>query len=642
MVILALLPLQVMGQGGATGAVQGIVHDQTGAVIMNATVQIVDSSTNLSREVQTGSDGTFTANLLPAAHYKVTVRATGFSPSELPAVEVRVTETTRLTVSLKPSSVNVQVVVESGDLPDLNTANPATGETVTSETIATLPLATRNFQQLLTLSSGASSSLNANASLGRGDQRINVNGQREDNNNYLIEGITATDANVAELTNTPLPSPDAVAEFRVQTSLYDATQGRNGGGNINAVLKTGTNQFHGSAFEFFRNDLLNANDWFLKQQSQSRPVVKQNVFGGSVGGPIRRDGKLGYFFLNYQGTRQSSGLSAGTIIQSSIPELPADRSAQSLVDTFFPAQYYPDVAASLIDPVALKLLNFKYNQFGAEYLLPNGGSTPGTTVTDGSLTIGTSGFAFSRPGRFQDDQFTATYDKSFRGARDTISARYFFTNFESVLPFGAGGLTASLGGAISRSDLNFPLDLPVHDRFLSASESHVFSPALINEVRFGYVRIRNNAINTPILTASDLGIDRPNNNVDSLSYKFTFNSLGINIGPTPGANQFQTQNNFTFLDTGSWTLHRHTIRFGGEFDRVNLDKLFPQVFNGQLFFSPVSGGPCGDVGCTDFQSFLLGQPVFPTVVRAYSITSTAPTTWLCSCKMMYNSLPTLL
>lgn len=112
------------------------------------------------------------------------------------------------------------------------------------------------------------------------------------------------------------------------------------------------------------------------------------------------------------------------------------------------------------------------------------------------------------------------------------------------------------------------------------------------------------------MTASDLGIDRPNNNVDSLSYKFTFNSLGINIGPTPGANQFQTQNNLTFLDTGSWTLHRHTIRFGGEFDRVNLDKLFPQVFNGQLFFSPVSGGPCGDVGCTDFQSFLLGQPSF--------------------------------
>ena len=132
--VLAVLPLSIHGQGGATGAVQGIVRDQTGAVVTNATVQIVDSSTNLSREVETGSDGSFTANLLPAAHYKTTVRATGFSPSEFPDVDVHVTETTRLTISLKPSAVNVEVVVESRDLPDLNIANPATGETVTHPT----------------------------------------------------------------------------------------------------------------------------------------------------------------------------------------------------------------------------------------------------------------------------------------------------------------------------------------------------------------------------------------------------------------------------------------------------------------------------------------------------------------------------
>lgn len=599
-------------QGGATGAVQGVVHDSTGAVIGNADVQIVDRATGLARSDRTSDDGSFVATLLPAGHYRVTVRSSGFSSVELSDVQVRVTETTKVNVTLHPAAVSTEVVVDSqgSGIPQVNTADATTGETITTETIAALPLATRNFQQLLTLSSGASSSLNANASLGRGDQRINVNGQREDNNNYLIEGITATDANVSELTNTPLPSPDAVAEFRVQTSLYDATQGRNGGGNINAILKTGTNRFHGSAFEFFRNDVLNANDWFLKEQNQPRPVVKQNIFGGSIGGPISPQGKLGFFFLNYQGTRQSSGLSAGTIIQTAVPQLPSGRSAQSLVDTFFPAEYYPGVDTSLIDPVALKLLNFSYNQFGASSLLPDGGSAPGTTVSDGTPTVATAGFAFSRPGRFHDDQFTATYDKSFHNSRDTIGARFFFTNFESVLPFGAGGLTASLGGAISRSDLNFPLDLPVHDRFLSVSETHVFSSALINEARFGYVRIRNNAVNTPIVTADDLGINRPNNNVDELSYKFTFNSLGINVGPTPGANQFQTQNNFTALDTASWTLHHHTLRFGGEYDRVNLDKIFPQVFNGQLFFSPVSGGPCGDVGCTDFQSFLLGWPSF--------------------------------
>jgi hypothetical protein len=598
-------------QGGATGAIVGTVQDSSGAAVSGVSVEITDLSTGARRTLQTASDGEFTANLLAVGHYSITFRGQGFATAEIPSVEVRVTETSRLFINLHPASVNTNVIVDSANsAPPINTSDATTGETVTAETITALPLATRNFQQLLTLSSGTSSSLNANASLGRGDQRINVNGQREDNNNYLIEGITATDANVAELTNTPLPSPDAIAEFRVQTSLYDATQGRNGGGNINAILKTGTDHFHGSAFEFFRNDLLNANDWFLKSQGQPRPVVKQNIYGGSVGGPIAPHGALGFFFVNYQGTRQSSGLSSGTIIQSSIPELPTDRSAQSLVDAFFPASQYPNVSPSLIDPVALKLLNYQYNQFGSNYLLPSVGSEPGTTVSGGTPSVATTGFAYSHPGRYHDDQFTTTYDKSFFNSRDTIGVRFFFTDFESLLPFGAGGLTASLGGSISRSDLNFPLDLPVHDRFLSFSETHLFSSSLVNEARFGYLRIRNNSINTPIVTADDLGIDRPNNNVDSLSYKFTFNSLGINIGPTPGANQFQTQNNFTALDTASWSLHRHTLRFGGEYDRVNLDKIFPQVFNGQLFFSPVSGGPCGTVGCTDFQSFLLGDPSF--------------------------------
>src|ERR1700685_2867504 len=133
--------------------------------------------------------------------------------------------------------------------------------------------ATQNLQQLLTLSTGAQDELNASTQLGRGNVRIFVNGQREDNNNYLIDGISATDYNVAELTTTPLPNPDVIEEFKVQTSLYDASQGRNGGGNINAILKSGTKTFHGDAYEFFRNTSLDANDYFLKQ-SQLRTASR--------------------------------------------------------------------------------------------------------------------------------------------------------------------------------------------------------------------------------------------------------------------------------------------------------------------------------------------------------------------------------
>jgi Carboxypeptidase regulatory-like domain len=594
-------------QGGATGAIQGDIHDPSGAAVSGAEITLTETGSGVVRNTRSDDRGSFVATLLPAGVYNISVRATGFAPAVAQGVQVRVTETTRLGIDVKPGPVATEVEVQA-QVTSVNTTDATTGEAITARTITALPLSTRNFQQLLTLSAGTSSSLNQSASLGRGDVRINVNGQREDNNNYLIDGITASDYNVAELTNTPLPSPDAVGEFRVQTSLYDASQGRNGGGNINAILKSGSSTFHGSGFEFLRNTVLNANEWFLKSQNQPRPDVKQNIFGGGAGGPFPK--KLGFFYLNYQGTRQTSGLSNGTIIQTSAPVLPQDRSAQSLVNTFFPASLGYTVRPDQIDSVALKLLSFPSNQFGSSSLLPNQTGTAGTTSVGGTPVIATAPFAFSRAGRYQDDQFTTTYDRDFREGNDKIAARFFWTNFESDLPFGAGGLTATLGGSISRSDMNFPLDLPVHDRIFILTETHVFSPAWVNEARFGYVRIHNDAINDPIVTVDDLGIDRPNSNVDNLSYKFTFNSLGINIGPTPGADQTQLQNNFIASDTASFSHGRHLVRFGGEYDRVNLDKEFPQVFNGQVFFSPTSGGPCGDLGCTDWQSFLLGNPSF--------------------------------
>ncbi len=378
------------------------------------------------------------------------------------------------------------------------------------------------------------------------------------------------------------------------------TQGRNGGGNINAVLKSGTNQVHGDVFEFFRNQDLNANEFFLNSEGSPRPIVKQNIFGGSLGGPILPKAKWGYFFINYQGTRQLSGLSSGTIIGTSLPVLPQDRSAASLAATFFPDN--PAMSASQIDPVALNLLTSKGSQFGGGaggYLIPSVSGTPGDSGR----------FNYSRPGKYNDDQFTTNYDKEL-GSKDRVAVRFFFSDFESVLPFGAGGLQAAFGGSISPSDLNFPYDIPVRDRFVNATETHTFSPHWVNEFRFGFVRINSGNINTPIVTADQLGISRPNTNVDNLIYKFTFNSSGFQIGPTPAANITAEQNNYTFLNTTSWSSSKHFVRFGGEFDGVRLDKNFPQVFNGQLFFSPgTDGAPCA-LGCSDFQEFLLGASAF--------------------------------
>jgi len=581
-------------QGGATGAISGVVVDSSGSSVADAEVQVVNTATEaLVRKLPTTEDGSFVATLLPPGSYYVVVNKSGFSQAKTEGIEVRVTETTKVSIALKPGSVSEKVEI-TADVTAVETTNATTGQSIGSNAVRTLPLATQNFQQLLTLSAGAQSELNSSTGLGRGDVRIIVNGQREDNNNYLIEGISATDYNVAQLTNTPLPNPDVVQEFKVQTSLYDATQGRNGGGNINAILKSGARQFHGDAYEFFRNDILNANEYFLNASGQPRPVLKQNIFGGSLGGPVGTE-RAGFFFVNYQGTRQRSGDAPGTIISTRIPAIPLDRSEASLVSTFFPGGLPSGVTG--LDPVALALLNFKSNQFGGAsngFLIPS--------VTDDGSGFGT--FSYSSPGKFTDNQFTANWDREFNGGSDKLSFRFFFSNSDTFEPFGAGGLQSSLGGSIAASDLNFPYTLPVRSRFLNFTETHLFSPTLVNEVRFGFNHINNSAINNDPVTVGDLGIDRPTSNLTSSIYKFTFGSSGFQIGPTPQANTANQQNNYTFLDTVSWVHGSHVVRFGGEVNFVNLDKLFPQVFNGQLFFVNTADGN------TDWQDFLLGAPAF--------------------------------
>ncbi len=592
------------GQGGATGAISGQVIDSSGSSVAGAEVQIINAGTEtLVRKVPTSSEGTFVAALLPPGSYYVVVNKSGFSEAKAEGIEVRVTETTRVTITLKPGSVSEKVEIIA-DVTNVETTNPTTGQSLGTQTIRELPLATQNYQQLLTLSSGAQSELNASAQLGRGNVRVIVNGQREDNNNYLIDGVSATDYNVAQATYIPLPNPDVIQEFKVQTSLYDASQGRNGGGNVNAILKSGTRQYHGDAYEYFRNDVLNANEYFLNANSQPRPSVKQNIFGVSLGGPVVKE-KLGYFFLNYQGTRQRSALSPGTQINNpGFPVIPTDRSEASLISAFFPDGLPTGVTG--LDPVTLGLLNFKSNQFSDPngFLIPSISGTPGGT---GTLIVG-------KPGKYTDDQFTANWDREFRAGQDKISARFFFSDSESVLPFGAGGLQASLGGtlasSISATDLNFPYDIPVHARFFSINETHLFSPTLVNDFRFGLVHINDSLVNVPPVTAADLGIDRPTNSATTSIYKFTLGTSGFQIGPTPPADQFQDQNTFNFTDTVSWVKGAHVFRFGAEYTRVNLDKIFPQVFNGQLFFVNDSNAGSTPDNLTDWQKLLIGKPDF--------------------------------
>jgi hypothetical protein len=589
--LVAIHPAPASAQGGASGAISGIVRDSSGAPIAGASITLVNEKTSEAvRTETTDSSGLFSLTLLPVGSYRIGVTAPSFAPGSVSGVIVRVTETTRVTIALAIRSVTQQVSV-TAEIATIRTTDATTGESLTETTINSLPLATRNFQQLLSLSAGASSSLNSASQLGRGDVRMNVNGGRDDNNNYQIEGINANDVTIGELSNTPLPSPDTIQEFKVSTSLYDATQGRDGGGNINAVMKTGSNDFHFDVFEYFRNTVLDANDFFLNANGQPRPVIKQNIFGGSLGGKLSPKATLGYFFINYQGTRQRSGDSPGTIISTEIPYVPAaDRGTTPQAEANLANDF--GLTPGTVDPVAASLLALKSNQFGGAangFLFPLPNVAPGTAAGD------VVPFAVSVPGKFTDDQFTANWDKEFRSGKDRISERFFFSNAQTFEPFGAASFPLQAGGVAHPSDLNFSLDVPLHTRFGGITETHVFSNSLVNEFRFGASVISYHFNNLTAASVSQLGIDRPTNNGTDNSYRFSFPTF--DLGPNPANTTDSLSDSLSFQDTLSYTRGKHTLRVGGEYDHVSLRRNLPVADNGLVVF-------------TSFQSFLTGTPLF--------------------------------
>jgi hypothetical protein len=601
---IACLSWLAFAQGGATGAITGTVSDASGAVVAGAKVDVVNEGTGQTeRHVTTDSAGAFTATLLPVGTYTVQVSASGFATTKFPGVVVNITETTRLTAALKVSSVSEVVEVQS-EVAQVNTTDATTGQSISNATITSLPLATRNFQQLLDLSAGAIANLNNAAALGRGDVRIDVNGGREDNNNYLIEGISASDYSFGELTYTPVPNPDDIQEFKVGTSLYDATQGRNGGGNINAILKSGTSSFHGDLWEYFRNTSLDADDFFI-----GRFRLQQNIFGGDLGGPVGPNAKLGYFYVNYQGTRQRSGDSLGTYLSNApLPVLPQNRTCQSLVSTFFPTGVpaYANTGNGNcgLDPVAVNLLNAKGSQFGpgvgGGWLIPSLAGTPG--LTNGAPNTGA--LSLSVPGRYRDDQFTANWDRDFNNGKDRLSERFFWSDSETNEPFGADNLQVQTGYPAASTNLNFPLDVPLRGRFGSIAETHSFSNTVINEFRFGVNIISDSLQNVPIAGASPSALGINNGSGAPDMYRFQF-STGLQIGPFPNQLQSALSDALVWLDTVSWTHGQHSLRFGGEVDRTSIRRSLPVLDNGLVFFVPGA-----DTTLNYWQNFLLGEPTF--------------------------------
>ena len=537
--VLSVGAVSAAGQTQTTGRISGVVRDQSGALIVRAQVTTVSLETGEQREVHTGTNGTYVVPLLRPSRYRVTVRAPNFSPLVLESVLVAITETTIVNVELEVSGIVVDpVLVRFSAL--LKNDGPQLGRVVDSRPVSELPLATRNFTQILALSPGTSVSLPDNTSLGRNSQNVSVNGARPTQNNFELNGVDANNIATNAAALLAVPAPETIQEFTVQTSLYDASFGRGGGGSVQAITRSGINKFHGVAYEYFRDESLNANNPFLKAAGVKRPTLERNVFGGMLGGPLGTDGT--FFFVSYQGTRERNGASPNSLSSSILiaPGLTNDRSTQTLLATFRPRLPNGNLATG-INPVALSVLNAKFSD--GQFVIP-------TPQADGRY----SGSAIST---YREHQFNANLDHRIN-RRSWLATKFFFSNAPHFLALPNGG--ANVPG--------FGADQTQNNRVIVVSNTHSFSSRAVNEARIGHSFIRGDSVGRNPLRDVDLGIRRANAGAYPGLGLIRIGAAGTNapaIGNS-GANvdQESAQSSTTLADVFSLVRGAHNLRLGGE------------------------------------------------------------------------------
>jgi hypothetical protein len=511
---------------------------------------------------------------------------------------LNVTETPSLDRTLDVGAQSEEVTV-SATAEILQTQTSTLGTVVSEKAMVDTPLASRNYTQILSLSAGAASNVENAAAFGKGTLDMAVNGATTEQNNFQMDGVSVVNAFGAGLARDcgiyvgiAIPSPDAIAEFKVQTSTFDASYGRNPGANVNVITKSGTNNFHGSLFEFFRNEDLNATSFFENSLGGGKQqVLKQNQFGGTFGGPIKKD-KL-FFFGSYQGTRQRNGVATSGTSNTTLPPLPAgDRSApgyQAALGAAFCPQNHPGASAipfetgfglftgapffetqiacngSNISPVALAIIRSK-NPDGSYYI-------------PGSTNGGFQNVTFSSPAIYTGDQYLANADYIL-DSRNTLAMRYLFSQDPTVTPFGS-----SVPGT------------PVHTYYANTNSTlkltTIVSTNLVNEAHIAMQRnIANGHDVTPQYTPQSIGQTPiiPTQTQPAATIILGAVSVGGTLAPYVGP---ATQANFG--DQISWTHGKHTIRVGGEFEADQWNLSFKSLARGLLIVP-------------DFADFMLGLP----------------------------------
>jgi len=602
-----------------SGSISGTVKDPSGSVVPNAHVTVKETNTGLSYETRTDRKGYYTFPVLPVGHYQLDVYAFGFQGYVRKAITLDTNAALTLDASLVVGSVSQSVTVTDNTL-HVETASTQLGQVITGRQMISVPLNGRSYTDLLSLQPGVAPQtaitdmtvqdvgatiLDPSGTLNSGNQ--SVNGQRETANYFSVNG-----SDVEEDVNqgtAVIPNLDAIAEFRIITSNFDAEYGEYSGGQISVVTRSGTNEFHGSAFDFLRNTDLDARNYF----SPTRGTFRQNQFGGTVGGPIRRD-KL-FFFLDYQGTRQTMGVDTGIIAVPSNADRTGDLSdlttgqAGNQLNGLVSGPYFANI---LTQELGYQVVA------GEPYYLPGCASSstcvfPNAVIPQRAWSVPAQRMLQYIPAPNNANGFTTSaYNQTVRddkaGARidwntrwGLMSGYYFIDDFYLVNPYPVAQSGASVPG--------FSAATTGRAQLLTLGDTKSFGASMVNEFHLSFMRDNTNlgqpigGLGVSLASQGFVNADGTNSIVALDPRGQSVENLNFNAYSTgAAANQLiQVNNTYQTSDSFAKVLGNHTMKFGAEFhaDQVNAAPI--AQFNGSFVFAGQETG-------VDFADFLVGVP----------------------------------
>jgi outer membrane receptor protein involved in Fe transport len=568
--------------GGALGAqtfrgtILGTVTDSSGAAVAGAAVTVKNVNTGLARTVATSVDGTYAAPELPIGSYTVTVEKEGFKQGVVNGVRVEVSSEARADVTLVPGEVAQRIEVNAEELPQIESTTNVLGGIVESKVVTNLPVNGRDYQKLIYLVPGVAGSPDQITDSPGSYGVFSVNGARGRSNNFLLDGTDMNDGyrndpaiNEAGVFGTPatiLPL-EAIAELRV-LSNSEAEYGRSAGGVINIVTKSGTNSLHGSGFDFFRNNALDARNFF-NEKGQAQNPFHNNQFGGSLGGPILKDKT--FFFVDYEGMREKGAESSTACVPT----------AQDI------ASSTANVGGSVNPVIAALLARNPWPVPTKNETCIGDGSDGQTPAPDGE------NISLATPFSNRVDSAIVKIDHSFN-PNNLLTGRYYIGDSDQSFPLALVG-----GGLVP----GYNTATPTRVQLISLSYVSTITPSIVNEARLGWNRFaegffpQDRSFDPTSIGLNTVAAGTPNAD----KYNFGLPKISVSglapLGADNGDPRQRVDTNWHYIDGLSWKAGKHDIKFGYEYRRTSISQIFNRGFRGTLSFDSlddfIAGVPDG-------------------------------------------------